>query len=68
MVMKQSVVRELKTEELFERLEDEQSSLNKLKLNHAVSQIENPIVIREKRRTIARLKTEISKRELEQSK
>ncbi|MBD81060.1 MAG: 50S ribosomal protein L29 [Crocinitomicaceae bacterium] len=66
--MKQSVINELKTEELFERLEDEQSSLNKLNINHVVSQLESPIVLRQKRRTIARLKTEIRKRELAQSK
>ena len=66
--MKQSVINELTTEELFERLDDEVTSIEKLKLNHVVSQLENPIVLREKRRTIARLKTEIGKRELEQSK
>lgn len=66
--MKQSVVNELTTEELFERLEDEVSSLGKLRINHTVSQLESPIVLREKRRNIARLKTEIRKRELAQSK
>ncbi|UTW63288.1 50S ribosomal protein L29 [bacterium SCSIO 12741] len=66
--MKQSVIKELTTEELFERLGDETESLGKLEMNHTVSQLENPMVIREKRRTIARLKTEITKRELEQSK
>ncbi len=66
--MKQSVIRELKTEELTERLEDEVESLGKLKLNHKVSQLESPVVLKQKRRTIARLKTEITKRNLEQSK
>ena len=66
--MKQSVINELTTEELFERLEDEVGSLGKLKINHTVSQLESPIVLREKRRNIARLKTEITKRELAQSK
>ncbi len=66
--MEQSVINELKTEELFERLEDEKASLTKLSINHAVSQLESPIVLRQKRRTVARLKTEITKRELAQSK
>lgn len=66
--MEQSVINELKTEELFERLEDEKDSLTKLSINHAVSQLESPIVLRQKRRTVARLKTEITKRELAQSK
>jgi len=66
--MEQSVINELKTEELFERLEDEKGSLTKLSINHALSQLESPIVLRQKRRTVARLKTEITKRELAQSK
>ena len=50
--------------ELYERLDSEQMQLTKLKLHHAVSPIENPNLIKEYRRTIARLKTEIRKREL----
>lgn len=49
-------------QELIERLEDEKGSLIKLKLNHAVSQLENPVIIRQKRRSIARLITEMHKR------
>ncbi|MAZ37040.1 MAG: 50S ribosomal protein L29 [Crocinitomicaceae bacterium] len=66
--MKQSVIKELKTEELFERLEDEMESLTKLKINHKVSQLESPVVLKDKRKTIARLNTEITKRSLEQTK
>ena len=62
--MKQSVIKELKTEELFERLEDEMESLTKLKINHKVSQLESPVVLKDKRKTIARLNTEITKRSL----
>lgn len=66
--MKQSEIRELKTEELHERLENEVDSFQKMKLNHVVSQLENPIVLRNMRKNIARLQTEIVKREREQSK
>lgn len=66
--MKQSEIRELKTEELHERLENEVDSFQKMKLNHVVSQLENPIVLRNMRKNIARLQTEIGKREREQSK
>ncbi len=66
--MKQSVIKELKTEELFERLDDEMESLTKLKINHKVSQLESPVVLKNKRKTIARLNTEITKRSLEQTK
>jgi large subunit ribosomal protein L29 len=62
--MKQQVVAELSTPELKERLVEEQLQLNKLNLNHAISPIENPNKIKEQRKTIARLKTEIRKREL----
>jgi large subunit ribosomal protein L29 len=62
--MKQQVVAELSTPELKERLMEEQLQLSKLMLNHAVSPIENPQKIKEQRKTVARLKTEIRKREL----
>nr|NQU89594.1 50S ribosomal protein L29 [Bacteroidota bacterium] len=62
--MKQSVIIELSNEDLLERLEEEQKQLTKLKLNHAVSPLENPNKIKDYRRTVARLKTEIHKRQL----
>lgn len=66
--MKQSVIKEMKTDELQERLQIEVDQYTKMKLNHSVSQLENPLSIRMKRRAIARIKTELRKRELEQSK
>lgn len=65
--MKQKVIQELSTAEIAERLVEEQQHLTKLKLNHAVSPIENPNKIKEQRRTIARLKTEIRKREINET-
>jgi large subunit ribosomal protein L29 len=62
--MKQQVVAELSTPELKERLVEEQLQLNRLRLNHAISPIENPNKIKEQRKTIARIITEIRKREL----
>lgn len=62
--MKKAVITEYSSKELLERLDAEESQLAKLKLHHAVSSIENPNRIKEYRRTIARLKTEIRKREL----
>ncbi|MCK4678358.1 MAG: 50S ribosomal protein L29 [Bacteroidales bacterium] len=60
--MEQTVIIELTTPELIERLEEERKQLTKLKLNHAVSPLENPNKIKIFRRTIARLKTELRKR------
>jgi large subunit ribosomal protein L29 len=65
--MKQEVIRELSTPDLVERLEEERKHLTKLKLNHAVSPLENPNKIKAYRRTIARLLTELKKRQLAES-
>ncbi|MDR1879009.1 MAG: 50S ribosomal protein L29 [Bacteroidales bacterium] len=62
--MKQSVISGLSTKELIERLEEEQKQLVSIKLHHAVSSVENPNVIKEYRKTVARLKTEIRAREI----
>ena len=61
--MKASVRKEMTTEEIKARVEAESSSLDKLKMNHAVSPLESPLVIRSTRRTVARLKTELNKRQ-----
>lgn len=63
--MKQEVVREMSTADLVERLDEEVKHLTKLKLNHAVSPLDNPHKIVESKKTIARMKTEIRKRELQ---
>jgi len=66
--MKQAVVSGLSTKELYERLEEEEKQLVKLKLHHAVSSIENPNRIKEYRKTVARIKTELRVRELAEKK
>ncbi len=66
--MEQEVIRELSTADLIERLEDESKQLVKLRLNHAVSPLENPNKIKVYRKIIARIKTELRKRELEEQK
>jgi large subunit ribosomal protein L29 len=63
--MKQNVIREMSTGELHERLEEERKQLRKLKMNHAVSPLENPMKIKDYRKTVARILTELGKRELE---
>lgn len=66
--MKQSEINELSMNDLLERLEEEQKQLVKLKINHAVTPIENPNKIKEYRKTIARLKTELCKRQSQANK
>ena len=62
--MEQKVIIELTTGEILERLDEEKRQLTKLKLNHAVSPLENPNKIKAYRKTIARLKTEMRRRAL----
>ncbi len=66
--MKPNVIREMSTGELKERLDEEVKQLQKLKLNHSVSPLENPMKIQLYRKTIARIKTELRKRAIEESK
>lgn len=63
--MKASVIREMTTEEIKDALTEESSMITKLKLNHAVSPLENPVQLRSRRQIVARLKTELRKRETE---
>lgn len=62
--MKISEIRELSTQEILERIENEGSALVRMKLNHAISPLDNPNKIKEVRKSIARLKTELHQREL----
>ena len=64
--MKQEVVKELSTADLVERLEEERKHLTRMKMNHAVSPLENPHQISDNRKTIARLETELRKRVIEE--
>ncbi len=52
----------LSTEELQQKVREERAGLNKLKLTHSTSPIENPIKIRDARKVVARLNTELTKR------
>ncbi len=61
--MEQEVIKELSTADLLERLEDESKQLVKLRLNHAVSPLENPNKIKVYRKIIARIKTELRHRD-----
>lgn len=63
--MKHQVITDLSTPDMVERLKEEQERLTKMKLSHAISPLENPQSIKDLRRTIARLKTELRRRELE---
>jgi large subunit ribosomal protein L29 len=58
--MKQAEIRALSAEQIREQISAEKSQLQKLTFAHAVSPIENPMRIRETRKLIARLHTELT--------
>lgn len=66
--MKSTELKELSLKELEERIDNERNFLTKLKLNHAISPLDNPIKIRGIRRNIARFATEIKSRQLTENK
>ena len=64
--MKTREIKELNSKEIQERLDAEVSRLDLLKLNHSISPLDNPLQIKEVRRTVARLATELRQREINQ--
>ena len=62
--MKMSEIRELSTADLIEHLDAERLMLTRMKLNHAISPLDNPQKIKQARKNIARLLTELRSREL----
>lgn len=63
--MKSSVIREMTTDEVQDALLNERESVSKLKMQHAISPLENPMVLKEKRKDVSRLLTELTKRSKE---
>ncbi|MDR2621082.1 MAG: 50S ribosomal protein L29 [Dysgonamonadaceae bacterium] len=66
--MKIAEIRDLATPELKERIETEVKAYQQKKINHSISPLDSPAVITKSRREIARMKTELRKRELENKK
>ena len=62
--MKQSEIKGLSLEELTSKLAVEKDNYGKLKFAHSITPIENPMKIREARKLIARIQTEIKAKEI----
>ena len=60
--MKQSIVKDLTTDEVRMKIKEERAGYVKIKMAHAVSPIENPRKLRDARKVIARLETELRNR------
>jgi large subunit ribosomal protein L29 len=64
--MKTREIKELNSKEIQERIDAEKEHLVRLKLNHAISPLDNPMQIKVVRRTLARLATVLRQREINQ--
>jgi len=62
--MKTSEIRELSTSDILERIDTERTMLVRMKLNHAITPLDNPQKVKDVKLTIARLLTELRTREL----
>ncbi|ADQ82058.1 50S ribosomal protein L29 [Riemerella anatipestifer] len=61
--MKKAEIKNLSVEDLKSKLVEVKATYGKLKLAHRISPIENPIQIRDLRKTIARLETELTNKQ-----
>jgi len=62
--MKTSEIKELSNPDLLERIDTEKTMLVRMKLNHAITPLDNPQKVKDVKVTIARLQTELRAREL----
>lgn len=66
--MKTAVIRELTTKEIEERIDAEKTVMTKLRMNHAVSPLDNPMKIKTTRKVIAKMQTELRNRQINEIK
>ena len=62
--MKIAEIRELSTQELLDRVDAEVAAYAQKRINHSISPMENPSQLKQQRKLIARMKTELRQREL----
>jgi large subunit ribosomal protein L29 len=61
----QKSIHGMNEQDLKARIKEDELRLKKLEFAHTISPLESPITIRNLRRDVARLKTELKKKELE---
>ena len=61
-------IKELSKKEVEDKIVETKQLMTKQKLNHAISPLENPLMIKNLRREVARLKTEMRAREIKEKK
>lgn len=57
-------LQQLSDEELVSEIKVREDQYNKLKFDHAIRGLENPLILREERKDLARLRTEQRSREI----
>lgn len=62
--IKKEDIKEFSNDELVAKIREEKARYTKMKFNHTVSPLDNPLSLRFVRRDIARLATELRKREI----
>ena len=65
--MKYSEIKALNLNELKERLATEKTNSQNLRFAHSISPLENPLKIKESRKIIAKIETELRNREINTS-
>lgn len=65
--MKAKEIREHSAEEIRQQIADEQEQLSHLKFQHAIAELPNPMVLKQKRRLIARLSSILTEKETTES-
>ena len=60
--MENKDIKSLSDQELVDKVKEQKEGLNKMKINHKISPVENPMTIRSNRKLVARLLTETTKR------
>lgn len=61
--MKNAEIKNLSTDDVQAKLAEAKAQLSKMKLAHKISPLENPIQIRDLRKTIARLNTQLTNKQ-----
>ena len=63
--MKASEIRDLTPDDIREKIQEQEDELSQLRLQKVTHQLENPLLLREARRELARLRTVLREQELE---
>ena len=61
--MKKADIKNLSVEDIKVQLADAKANYSKMKLAHRISPVENPIQIRDLRKTIAKINTELTNKQ-----